>query len=111
MSQPLRAHCGVSKFEIITASNSSPPVATDAVIFARASFSERLTNRTLIPGFSASNFGESSIASSICGLDTIAIVIVRAPSATPSAPAPAHPETASASTATTAPNRHRRDGG
>jgi hypothetical protein len=77
----------------MTTSNSPPPVATLAVIFARASFSDSETKRIRMPGFSASNCGASLIASSICGFETIATVTVCTPASAPSAPAPEHPAT------------------
>lgn len=84
-------------------------MATDAVIFARASFSDRLTKRTVMPGFSASNRGLSSIASSIWGLDTIAIVTIRVPSGRPNVPAPAQPVRARPITASSAVRTAGRD--
>ncbi|QIP41082.1 hypothetical protein G9444_3838 [Rhodococcus erythropolis] len=88
---------------IITTSNSPPPVAVDAVILARAWFSERLTNLRSMPGFSASKAGASLMASCICEFDTIAMVTVRSPEP-PSAPAPAHPDTRRQSAAAAAPH-------
>jgi hypothetical protein len=75
---------------IITTSKVSPPVAVDMVILARAWFSGSVTNLRWIPGFSASNCGESLMASVICEFETMAMVTMSPPE--PSEPAPAHPD-------------------
>src|ERR1700756_410264 len=73
-------------------------MAVDAVILARAWFSESVMNRNLIP-FAFSTSDESFRASVICELDTIAIVTVL-PDA-PSDPAPAQPDSVRHTTAIT----------
>ena len=45
---------------IAMVSNSPPPIAVEAVILARAWFSDSVTKRSLISGFSASNQLESA---------------------------------------------------
>ena len=74
---------------IITTSNSLPPIAVDMVILARAWFSDSVMNFSLVPGFSASNSAESSLASVICEFDTMAIVTSFPDD--PRLPAPAQP--------------------
>src|ERR1700747_792163 len=88
-SQPSLAHCGVSKLLIITTSNSPPPIAVDAVILARAWFSDSEMKRSLTPGCAAASLDDSFMASVICELDTIAMVTVLPED--PKEPAPAHP--------------------
>ena len=61
--------------EIITTSNSPPPEATEAVIFARASFSGRDTKRTSMSGCCAVKWSMRLMASCICGFETIATTI------------------------------------
>ena len=61
---------------IITTSNSPPPIAVEAVILARAWFSDSVMNLSLISGFSASNLLANFRASVIWEFDTIAMVTV-----------------------------------
>src|ERR1700724_2132403 len=107
-SHPSLAHWGVSKLLIITTSNSPPPIAVDAVILARAWFSDSEMKRSLMPGFEASKCFDSLIASVICELDTIAMVTVwpDAPKDPKPAP-PARVEHATTATTTSVPRRRR----
>src|SRR5690625_3459541 len=75
----------------MTASTSPTPVATDVVILARASFSGSETNWTSVFGCSCLKSSWREIASSICGLDTMATTRVVPPSPEATAPAPAQP--------------------
>src|ERR1700694_5521796 len=62
----------------------------DAVILARAWFSDSVMNFSLMSGFAASNLLDSARASVICELETMAMVTVL--SDAPIEPAPAQPE-------------------
>ena len=59
------------------------------VILARDWFSDSVMNFSFVPGFSASNSAESSLASVICEFDTMAIVTSFPDD--PRLPAPAQP--------------------
>src|SRR5699024_772189 len=88
-------------------SNSPPPVATEEVILARASFSDRDTKLTPMPGFSAVNRSDRLMASDIWALDTIATTRASSP---PLVQLPAPPHPASANAAPTVPTRTERRG-
>ncbi len=93
---------------IMTASNDLPPAPTSRVVTSRSLPSSRIVYLTLIPVFAVKSEGVNDAMSCICGLATIATLIVLAvgrPSAPAASDATAMSPTATAPTRTLAGRR------